>query len=105
MLYPSSFELLGIPGLAFACGVVAAVLRKSDQHHSACATRGAIYAAMTVVLTLVICIVAFALKSGRSFEGLCIDFQMTVIIGLVTLVWGWPFSWLGQRLSRSFFTK
>ncbi len=100
MFYPGFLELLGIPGLAFACGVFVGI-KKKDQRQSVCATSGAIYASTIAALTLGGGVATYAVAFGRSFEGLCIDCQMVVILGLLTFFWGWPFSWLGQRLSRS----
>lgn len=99
MLFP--FELIVIPCLGLICGYIAAKYQSCCVRIGSVATRGSFLAAAISLLISVGMFLIYLLRNGwfsRTFEELCIDLRVVVIIGLTTFILGWPFARLGQAV-------
>lgn len=103
MVYP--LELIVIPCLGVICGYISAKYQSCCVRIGSVATRGAFLAAAISLLTSVGMIVIYLMRNGwfsRTFEELCIDVRVVVIIGLATFILGWPFARIGQAVFERF---
>jgi len=101
MLYPSVFESIGIPSIGFVCGYLAAKYQATHPRVGSVATGAEILAGAISLLTCLGMILIHLLRNGwfsRTFEELCIDLRVVVIIGLATFISGWPFARRGQAV-------